>query len=85
MTSARDVTKKLKAFMELNGFDHSDIYRGMISIINPGKGPVNQPGPEMRRGKGRVEARKPVLSQPRKPNPQRSMNKGVEEAEHCFS
>jgi len=68
MTTAKKVSEKLRSFMAENHFDHSDIYRGMIAIINPDKS----------KGKTRGEGRKPVLMALRKPTPQTSMDIGEE-------
>jgi hypothetical protein len=68
MTIAADIAKKLKKFMADNNYSVSDIYRGLIPVINP----------EKSKGNGRPEGRSRVLGALRKPAPQRSVDSGFE-------
>jgi hypothetical protein len=63
MTHAVDIAKKLKKFMDDNRFSPSDIYRGMIPLINPEKG----------NGNGRGEGRKRYHEADRGLHPETSM------------
>jgi len=75
----KQTAQKLRHFLNDNSLTLSDLRKGMILILN------GDMAGDLGDRKVKVEARKPVSSQPRASQPKTRMNIDPADAEHCLS